>query len=267
MSTANTIQDCGDAVCIIGGGPGGLSAARALKRQGISYEQFERHSDVGGIWDIHNPGSPMYESAHFISSRDLSGYTDFPMPKDYPDYPTNQQIVSYVRAFARAFGLYDQLRFGVSVKSIDKLPDARWRVSLENGELRYYRAVICATGCNWDPSLPEIKGRFNGEIRHSVSYKRGEEFKGKRVMVGRRRQFRRRYRLRCRHLRRCGIYQHAPRLLLHSQAPVRRARRRVCRERPATADVAGTAGVQRHTQADHGRPDPLRPAETRSQVV
>jgi len=26
-----------------------------------------------GLWNIHNPGSPMYESAHFISSRTLSG--------------------------------------------------------------------------------------------------------------------------------------------------------------------------------------------------
>ncbi|WP_211473097.1 flavin-containing monooxygenase [Collimonas humicola] len=181
--SASSVSGNNAAVCIIGGGPGGLSAARALKRQGVSYEQFERHSDVGGIWDMNNPGSPMYESAHFISSRDQSGYADFPMPKDYPDYPTNQQIVSYVRSFARAFGLYDNIRFGVSVRSIDKLADGRWQVTLENGEQRRYGAVICATGCNWDPSLPEIKGQFNGEIRHSVTYKRGEEFKGKRVMV------------------------------------------------------------------------------------
>jgi cation diffusion facilitator CzcD-associated flavoprotein CzcO len=36
-------------VCIVGAGPAGLSAARAFKRLGISYEQFERHDDVGGI--------------------------------------------------------------------------------------------------------------------------------------------------------------------------------------------------------------------------
>ena len=28
-------QDCGDRICIIGGGPGGLCMARALKRQGL----------------------------------------------------------------------------------------------------------------------------------------------------------------------------------------------------------------------------------------
>jgi cation diffusion facilitator CzcD-associated flavoprotein CzcO len=74
------IIDCGKAVCVVGAGPGGLSAARALKGMGLAYEQFERHADVGGIWDMNNPGSPIYASAHFISSRDLSGLSAFRCP-------------------------------------------------------------------------------------------------------------------------------------------------------------------------------------------
>ncbi|WP_445115316.1 flavin-containing monooxygenase [Acinetobacter sp. WZC-1] len=170
-------------VCIIGAGPGGLSAARALKSQGIQYEQFERHSDVGGVWDINNVGSPMYESAHFISSRAMSGFSDFPMPVEYPDYPNNQQILAYVRSFAQAFDLYKHINFGVSVKSIQKTENNRWVVTLDNMKSQTYDAVICATGCNWDANLPEIQGSFNGEIRHSVTYKRGDEFKNKRVMI------------------------------------------------------------------------------------
>ncbi len=38
-----------DAVCIIGAGPAGLSASRAFKAQGLDYDQFERHGDLGGI--------------------------------------------------------------------------------------------------------------------------------------------------------------------------------------------------------------------------
>ena len=170
-------------VCIIGAGPGGLSAARALKLRGIAYDQFERHSDVGGIWDISNPGSPMYQSAHFISSRALSGFTDFPMPSDYPDYPNHLQIKDYIKSFAHAFGLYDAIQFDTGVRKIEKLGSNRWKVSLYNGKSRTYDAIICATGCNWHPNLPEIKGEFKGEIRHAVSYKSGDEFKNKRVMV------------------------------------------------------------------------------------
>lgn len=176
-------QDCGDSICIIGGGPGGLCMARALKRQGLDYEQFERHSDFGGVWDLENPGTPMYESAHFISSRDLSGFLDYPMPKHFPDYPSNRQILEYLRSFALAFGLYDKVRFNTVVERVDKDEDGRWIITLGNGERRRYRALVCATGCNWDPNMPEIKGHFNGEIRHSVTYRCTDEFKGKRVLI------------------------------------------------------------------------------------
>jgi hypothetical protein len=177
------IVDCGTSVCVIGAGPGGLSAARALKGMGLPYEQFERHSDVGGLWDMNNPGSPIYESAHFISSRDMSGFVGFPMPKSFPDYPTNQHILSYVRSYARAFGLREAIRFNTGVQDVAKEAGGQWVVTLADGSRRRYHAVICATGCNWDANMPQIKGHFNGEIRHSVSYKSGAEFAGKRVLI------------------------------------------------------------------------------------
>jgi hypothetical protein len=169
-------------VCIIGAGPAGLSAARALKRLGIAYQQFERHSDVGGIWDITNPGTPMYHSAHFISSRKMSGFYDFPMPEHYPDYPTNQQILAYTRSFAREFGLYDDITFNTGVELVEK-DGTGWMVRLSNGETKRFRAVICSTGTNWYPKLPRHSGNFNGEIRHSVTFKHAEEFRGKRVLI------------------------------------------------------------------------------------
>lgn len=183
MNDDLSYQDCGERICIVGGGPGGLCMARALKRRGLDYEQFERHSDFGGVWDLDNPGTPMYESAHFISSRDLSGFLDYPMPRAFPDYPGNRQILDYLRAFARTFGLYAQARFNTAVERVDKDADGRWIVTLDSGERRRYRALICATGCNWDPNLPEIPGHFSGEIRHAVSYRRAAEFQGKRVLI------------------------------------------------------------------------------------
>lgn len=183
MSDSNRINDRGNTVCIVGGGPGGMCMARALQRHGIAYEQFERHSDFGGVWDLENPGTPMYESAHFISSRDLSGFIDFPMPADFPDYPSNRQILAYLKDFARVFGLYEHVRFNCAVQGVEQDTEARWVVTLADGERRRYKALICATGCNWDPNLPEIRGHFTGEARHAVTYRRPEEFRGKRVMI------------------------------------------------------------------------------------
>ena len=181
--TETLVIDRRDAVCIVGAGPGGLSAARALKAQGLDYDQYERHTGVGGIWDMTNPGSPIYQSAHFISSRDLSGFIGFPMPKDYPDYPSNQQILAYVNSFADAFGLRERVHFGSGVADVSKQEDGRWRVTLDNGSRRLYGAVVCATGVTWDPNMPAFKGSFDGEVRHSVTYKRPDEFSGKKVLV------------------------------------------------------------------------------------
>jgi len=179
---ASTTVDRSDTVCIVGAGPAGLSIARALKRLNIPYEQFERHSDVGGIWDPSNTGSPMYQSAHFISSRNTSGFYDFPMPREYPDYPSNREILDYSRRFARAFGLYEAIQFNTAIEHVEQQGEA-WRVTLAGGETRHYRALICATGVNWSPRLPRHPGDFNGEIRHSVSYFSPDEFRGKRVLI------------------------------------------------------------------------------------
>ncbi|WP_308189729.1 NAD(P)-binding domain-containing protein [Streptomyces sp. WAC 00631] len=169
-------------VCIVGAGPAGLSMARALRWLGVPYEQYERHADVGGIWDIDNPGTPMYESAHFISSRRTSGFFDFPMPDSFADYPGHRQILRYTRDFATAFGLREAIRFDCSVTGVEQ-SDGGWRVSLDDGTHKVYRAVVCATGVTWTPRVPWHPGTFSGEIRHSGSYRDPAEFRGRRVLV------------------------------------------------------------------------------------
>jgi cation diffusion facilitator CzcD-associated flavoprotein CzcO len=100
---------------IVGAGPSGLSAARALRTAGVPFDIVERHRDVGGIWDLENPGTPMYESAHFISSKTLSGFDGFPMPDEYPDYPGQPQVLEYIRAFAEHHDLRRHVEFGGAV--------------------------------------------------------------------------------------------------------------------------------------------------------
>ena len=174
--------------CIVGAGPCGLLAARAFKLAGIPYDHFERHTDVGGIWDMANPGTSMYDSAHFISSKYTSGFFGFPMPENYPDYPTRQQIFDYIVAFADRFGLRGAIRFGVGVdQAIPLGEDASegWDVTLSNGEKHRYRGVVCAVGVTWHPNIPSYPGQdsFMGEVRHTVSFTNADEFRGKRVLV------------------------------------------------------------------------------------
>jgi cation diffusion facilitator CzcD-associated flavoprotein CzcO len=174
--------------CIVGGGPCGLLAARAFTLAGVPYDQFERHSDVGGIWDIENPGSSMYESAHFISSKYTSNFFGAPMPEAYPDYPSHRQILDYIRDFARRFGLRDKITFGVEVvhaNPIGKAAEDGWRVELSTGEVRTYQGLVVANGVTWHPSLPDYPGfeTFRGEVRHAVNYRDAAAFAGKRVLI------------------------------------------------------------------------------------
>ncbi len=175
--------------CVVGAGPAGLIMARALRREGIPYDQFERHSDVGGIWDPANAGSPIYDSAHFISSKFLSYFYGFPMPADYPDYPSHRQILAYVRDFARAFGLYDPITFNTEVVRAEPVAGGAgaqgWEVTLSTGETRHYAGVIAVPGVTWHANAPHWPGmeEFAHPIRHTVSYRESAELKGRRVLV------------------------------------------------------------------------------------
>lgn len=170
-------------VCVVGAGPQGLIAARALRSCGVNVQGIERFTDVGGIWDMNNLGTPMYESCHFISSSKGTHYPDFRMPESYPDYPSNRQILDYIRSFARAFDLYSLYEFGVAVEKAEPGQNGEWNVHLSNGETRTYDGLVCCPGATWAPRMPELEGAFSGRIIHSSEYKSAAEFAGKRVLV------------------------------------------------------------------------------------
>ena len=143
---------------------------------------IERHGDVGGIWDLENPGTPIYASCRLISSKKLSAFLDFPMPGEYPDYPDWGQVLDYLRAFARAYGLHERIEFGREVVRAE--PEAGgWAVRLDGGEARRYAALVCANGMSWTPHLPAFSGAFTGEIRHASTYRDKAELAGRRVLV------------------------------------------------------------------------------------
>jgi len=170
---------------IVGGGPSSMIMARALLKEGVPFDWFERHGDFGGIWDMDNPGTPMYESAHFISSKYTSGFYGQPMPADFPDYPTWWQIRDYIRKFARDWGLYEKITFNTAVEHAELLPGERWRVRLSDGRTLEYDGLIAAPGVTWHANSPVFPGMetFRGEIRHSVTFRSGQEFLGRRVLV------------------------------------------------------------------------------------
>jgi Flavin-binding monooxygenase-like len=170
--------------CIVGAGPGGLAALRAMLNLGLRVDVLEKHSGVGGIWDPTNNGTPMYESAHFISSRDESAYLGFAMPKSFPDYPRHDQILEYIQTFADTYNLTEHIHFNTTVVRAS-WDGAAWVVKTADGQSRRYRTLTCANGTQWHPQMPTFAGQesFTGAVMHSQQFKTGSQFLGQRVLV------------------------------------------------------------------------------------
>ena len=172
------MKHCSDKFLIIGAGPSGLGVAKALKEAGISYDQAEADDDVGGNW-YHG----VYETVHIISSRKTTEYADFPMPADYPDFPSRRQMSDYYKLYADTFNLRENIEFNTKVVMCLSREDERWEVEIAGGEKRIYKGVIVCNGHHWDKRFPEYEGDFAGAMIHSKDYKSPEQLKGKRVLV------------------------------------------------------------------------------------
>lgn len=173
-----------DRVCVIGAGPAGLAVARALLRAGLPFDVFERGDRVGGIWDVERAGSPVYESAHFISSTqaETSHFSGHPFSRDVADYPSRIEVRDYLERFATAAGVRPHIRFGAAVTRVEPAGQ-EWLVTLEGQPPVRYRAVVCASGSLSEPNMPEVPGRLDGRVRHSMSYRSARELAGKRVLI------------------------------------------------------------------------------------
>lgn len=168
----------GEKLLVIGAGPCGLAMAKALKDACIPYEQVEADDEVGGNW-YHG----VYQTAHIISSKKTTEYADFPMPDDYPDFPSRRQMADYYRLYADAFGLWENIQFRTKVLMCRPLENESWEVELANSEKRIYKGVIVCNGHHWHRRFPSYPGEFAGEFIHSKDYQSPEQLVGKRVLV------------------------------------------------------------------------------------
>jgi hypothetical protein len=147
---------------------------------------------IGGNWRYENDNgtSSAYKSLHINSARKLMSYKAFPMPEEYPDYPSHWQVAEYFDDYAECFGLKERIAFKTEVASAEPGDDG-WEVTVETPEGKRrserYRAVLVANGHHWQPRWPEpaFPGAeaYEGEQMHVHHYREPDVLVGKRVLV------------------------------------------------------------------------------------
>jgi dimethylaniline monooxygenase (N-oxide forming) len=174
---------------IIGAGSSGIAAAKALHTRGIDFDCYEKSDRVGGNWVFGNKNgmSAAYRDLHINTSRERMEFTDFPMPKSYPDFPHHSHIAEYFDHYVDHFGFRDRIRFETGVESARKDADGVWELTDEHGATRRYDMLLVANGHHWDPRWPEpaFPGSedFEGVQMHAHSYLDNESLRGKDVVV------------------------------------------------------------------------------------
>ena len=173
-------------VCIIGAGSSGITAAKTLKQNKISFDCFEKGSQIGGNWRFNNDNgmSSAYRSLHINTNRMIMAYSDFPMPESYPMFPHHSHIINYFDEYVNHFGVREDIQFNTEVKDVTRNHDGTYTVVTSNGN-HLYDNVIIANGHHWNPRFPEpaFKGDFKGEVLHSHYYREVEQIRGKDILV------------------------------------------------------------------------------------
>ncbi|MET9590778.1 NAD(P)/FAD-dependent oxidoreductase [Streptomyces sp. NPDC006516] len=168
----------GRPVYVIGGGPGGLAAAAALREQGVRAVVLEKSEHVGASWRRH------YERLHLHTTRRWSALPGLRMPRRFGRWVSREDMVRYLEKYAVHHEL--EVVTGVEVSRIDPAPDGGgWQLSATGGRMLTGRAVVVATGFNHTPRIPTWPGRegFTGELLHAADYRTPAPYAGKDVLV------------------------------------------------------------------------------------
>ncbi|MFD0338484.1 flavin-containing monooxygenase [Streptomyces sp. NPDC127117] len=165
-------------VYVIGGGPGGLAAAAALREQGVRAVVLEKSGNVGASWRRH------YDRLHLHTTRRRSALPGLAMPRRFGRWVSRDDVVRYLDKYAEHHEL--EVVTGVEVSRVDRAPDGTsWQLTASGGRVLTGRAVVVATGFNHTPRIPDWPGRdtFTGELVHACDYRNPAPYAGKDVLV------------------------------------------------------------------------------------
>jgi cation diffusion facilitator CzcD-associated flavoprotein CzcO len=159
---------------VIGAGPAGLATSRELQKRGVEHAVLER-GNVAESW------SRLYDSLTLHTGKHMSHLPGMRFRRGTPLFLSRDTFLEYLHEYRQRFAL--PIESGREVTALERVDDG-WRVTA-NGETITAKAAVVASGIISNPRVPKIAGmdEFRGEVRHSITYRRPDEVRGKRVLV------------------------------------------------------------------------------------
>lgn len=175
-------------IAIIGAGIAGLCTAKTLMALGYDVTVVEKEPDLGGVW----ASSRRYPGLTTQNPRETYCFSDWPMPADYPEWPSGAQMQAYLQSYADHFGVTARILFSHYVVSATLLArNEGWELKIEgpSGEeqLRCDWLIVC-NGIFSIPSVPAYPGAaefaaHGGSLLHTSQFTDPEQARGRHVLV------------------------------------------------------------------------------------
>ncbi|MBU2694405.1 NAD(P)/FAD-dependent oxidoreductase [Pimelobacter sp. 30-1] len=170
-------------IAIVGAGFAGLSTAKVLRQLGHDVIVYEKTLDVGGVWSA----SRRYPGLKTQNNKGTYALSDQPMPKGYPEWPSGEQVQSYLTTYAERFGLTPYLRLGTEVELAHPTDGGGWDVTTASGT-EHYDHLVLASGIFSRPFIPPFENldlfeKLGGEVMAASDWHSLDQVRDKHTVV------------------------------------------------------------------------------------
>ncbi|HEX8855790.1 MAG TPA: NAD(P)-binding domain-containing protein [Thermoleophilaceae bacterium] len=150
-------------VLVIGGGQAGLAMGYLLSQEGRDFAILEAAAEPAAAW------SARWDSLKLFTSARYSALPGLPIPGDPDRYPTRDEVVDYLRGYARHFDL--PVVLDARVRSLS-VANGRYVAATDNA---VYEAdqIVVATGPFQVPFVPALAEGLDPQVPqlHSSAYR------------------------------------------------------------------------------------------------